>query len=144
VQVAAETPQVYLNHPGDFEVLALTDGRFQGVGPMMKGTEYKLGPMALLRIVEASENPEDCINLRVIITSERAQCLDRGFILSMGVEPADLDFIAVKSSVHFRNDFEQVAGEIILAACPGANICDVSAIPYTRLREEIRLPQRGV
>ena len=126
---------------GDFEVLALTNGRFQGVGPMMKGTEYKLGPMALLRLIDPASKQQDDGNLRIIVTSERAQCLDRGFILSMGLEPAEFDLIALKSSVHFRNDFEQVASEILLAACPGANLCDLAAIPYTRLREGIRLPQ---
>ena len=140
-------PQGVTPFTGRFEVLSVTDGRFQGVGPMMKGTVYKLGPMALLRVLQADRVQADEItasdrNLTVIVTSERAQCLDRGFILTMGIEPEELDFIALKSSVHFRNDFEQVASEILLAACPGANLCDVAAIPYTRLREEIRLPQR--
>jgi len=132
-------PEGVLPFEGKFEVLVLTDGRFHGVGPMMKGTEYKLGPMALLRVVEAGGTAASESNLQIIVTSERAQCLDRGFLLSMGVEPEGLDFIALKSSVHFRNDFDQVASEILLAACPGANLCNVAAIPYTRLREGIRL-----
>ncbi len=119
---------------GDAEVLSLSDGRFYGVGPMMKGTQYKLGPMALLRITT------NAADIQVIIQSERAQCLDRGFLLALGINPKDLSIIALKSTVHFRNDFEDLASHILLAACPGANPCDLHAIAYTRLRSSVRLP----
>lgn len=120
---------------GNAEVVALSDGNFYGVGPMMKGTQYKLGPMALLRITT------DKADVQVVIASERGQCLDRGFLLTLNIDPPEMSVIAVKSSVHFRNDFENLASHILLAACPGANPCDLSAIPYTRLRSSVRLPR---
>ena len=119
---------------GEFKVLALSDGKFEGVGPMMKGTLYKLGTMALLQVVHAQAD------VRVIIASERSQCLDRGFLLALGLDPEQQSVIAVKSSVHFRNDFDSVSSHILLAACPGANPCDVRKIPYRYLRDSIRLP----
>lgn len=128
-------PQGVEPYAGEFEVMALSDGKFEGVGPMMKGTLFKLGTMALLQVVHARAD------VRVIIASERSQCLDRGFLLALGVDPEQQSVIAVKSSVHFRNDFDSIASHILLAACPGANPCDVRQIPYRNLRESIRLPR---
>ena len=123
---------------GQAEVVALSDGKFFGVGPMMKGTQYKLGLMALIRI------KTETADVQVIIASERAQCLDRGFLFALGLDPQELAVIAVKSTVHFRNDFEDHASHILLAACPGANPSELSAIPYTRLRSSVRLPANNV
>ena len=97
----------------------------------MIGTRAKLGPMARLLILDGAGSTE------VVVSSERSQCLDQAMFRAVGVEPKDRCIVAVKSSVHFRNDFESIASEVIVAACPGANPCRLADIPYTRLRAEV-------
>jgi microcystin degradation protein MlrC len=46
--------------------------------------------------------------------------------------------------VHFRADFQPIAGEILIVAAPGANPVDHRALPYRHLRKGVRLmPQAG-
>ena len=120
-----------------FRVDEITDGRFVCRGPMMKGTEVKIGPTVLLSVVS-----DDC-DVQVIVSSERTQCLDQGFLRLVGIEPVDKSIVCVKSTVHFRNDFDAIAKAILLASCPGSNPCNLEEINYTRLRPGVRLPRRA-
>lgn len=117
-----------------YRVEVVTDGRFVCHGPMMKGTEVKLGPTVLLSVLA-----EGC-DVQVIVATERSQCLDQEFLRLVGIEPIDKQIVCVKSTVHFRNDFEAIARKILLATCPGSNPCNLDDIPYTRLRDSVRLP----
>ncbi len=49
----------------------------------------------------------------------------------------------VKSTVHFRADFDPIAGETLLVEAPGANPCRHLDVPYRRLREGVRLEPMG-
>jgi microcystin degradation protein MlrC len=61
----------------------------------------------------------------------------------LGVQPAAQKILALKSSVHFRADFQPIAGEILIVAAPGANPVDHRALEYRHLRPGLRLmPQR--
>ncbi len=128
-------PEGVVPFEADFRVEEVTDGRFVCHGPMMKGTEVKIGPTVLLSV------KSDNCDVQVIVSSERAQCLDQGFLRLVGIEPANKSIICVKSTVHFRNDFESISSHILLAACPGANPCNLEEINYTKLRSSVRLPR---
>jgi len=41
--------------------------------------------------------------------------------------------------VHFRADFQPIAGEILIVAAPGANPVDHRALTYRHLRPGVRL-----
>ena len=118
---------------GNFVVDALSNGQFTCHGEMLGGIELDLGPMALLRVAEP-----DC-DIRIAVSSERFQCLDQGLFRELGIEPNTQAIVVVKSTVHFRADFEEIAAEIILADCPGANPCNLESVPYRRLRPGLRL-----
>ena len=118
---------------GTFRVERLGDGRFTGTGPMFKGLRYQLGPMALLR--------KD--GVRVIVSSKRAQAADTSMIRHLGLDPRRQKIIALKSSVHFRADFEPIASEIMIVEAPGANIADPRKLPFTRLRRDVRIVPKG-
>ena len=51
--------------------------------------------------------------------------------------------VCVKSAVHFIADYKRVAAEIIFAKTPGANPCNLAAVPYTQLRSVLRLRPGG-
>lgn len=102
-----DAPSVPLR--GDFEVQLLSDGRFTGTGPMWGGSPIDLGPTALLRVD----------GVRVIVSSRKMQAADQSIIRHVGVDPTSLDILVLKSSVHFRADFDALAREVLLVESPG-------------------------
>jgi microcystin degradation protein MlrC len=115
-----------------FKVLALSDGRFAFSGTMYAGARAKIGPTALLKIVD------DTADVCVLVGSKRCQCLDRAIFTHIGIELEKLKIIALKSTVHFRDDFEPIAERILHAEAPGANYCRLGDVPYQRLRPKVR------
>ena len=79
----------------------------------------------------------------MIVGSKRFQCLDRSIFLHLGVDPADQRIVAVKSTVHFRDDFDPIAAETLAVESPGAHPCRLTAVPYRRLRGGVRLEPGG-
>ena len=118
---------------GTYLVEKLGDGQFVGTGPMFKGLRYQLGPMALLRTG----------GVRVIVSSKRAQAADQSILRHLGLEAAEQKIIALKSSVHFRADFADLASEILIVESPGLNIADTLKLPYKHLRPGLRLAPNG-
>jgi microcystin degradation protein MlrC len=110
-------------------VEALSDGRFTLRGPMGKGNPADLGPSALLRVQ----------GVRVVIVSRKMQAHDQAIFTQLGVEPAAMRLLAVKSSVHFRAHFGPIAEAVIVAAAPGPVVADPATLPFTRLRAGLRL-----
>lgn len=113
-------------------VEALSDGRFTGTGPFFGGSRFELGPMALLRVLDRGGG------VRVAVASVPQQAADRAMFAHLGADPAAAEIVAVKSSVHFRADFGPIARGILIVEAPGANIDDPAALPYTRLRPDVR------
>jgi len=122
---------------GRFEVEALGDGRFVFTGAMNLNSHAELGNMALLRVVD--DNSE----VRVIVGSTRAQCLDLAMIRHLGTEPTAQKIVAVKSTVHFRADFDPIATETLVVIAPGANFCRMEELNYRNLRAGVRLGPHG-
>ena len=116
---------------GNFTVVRLGDGRFTATGPMYGGNRMDLGPMALLRSCAAS-------GVEVAVASRRLQAADRAILHHLGVDPAARRILALKSSVHFRADFEALASEVLIVAAPGANTADPSLLPFRHLRAGLR------
>jgi microcystin degradation protein MlrC len=125
--------------PGDaplsacFFVEALSDGHFLAPGPYFGGSRMNLGPSACLRID----------GVRVVVAARKAQLADQAMFRYVGIEPAAQAILVVKSSVHFRADFEPIAETILICAAPGAMPADPAALPWTRLRAEMRIKPNG-
>ena len=107
----------------------LGDGKFTLTGPMGKGNPADLGLSALLRIG----------GVRVVIVSRKMQAHDQSMFQHIGVEPSQQKIVAVKSSVHFRAHFQPIAETVIVAAAPGPVVADPATLPFTALRDEMRL-----
>ena len=116
---------------GDYEVVRLGDGRFTATGPMYRGSRVDLGPMALLR-------PSAAPGVRILVSTRRLQAADQAIFRHLGVEPEHQAILALKSSVHFRADFEPIAAEILIVQAPGANLADPAELPFRRLPESLR------
>lgn len=122
---------------GRFRVERLSDGAFAFTGAMYAGATAQLGPTALLRVLDPGAQ------VRIVVGSTRCQCLDQAIFAHIGVEPAAQRILVVKSTVHYRADFEPIAGRILLVEAPGDNLCRLEAAPYRKLREGVRLSPGG-
>ena len=125
------------SYRASFEVEALGDGHFVFTGEMNHNSHAELGNMALLRVVDQAAE------VRVIVGSSRAQCLDLAIIRHLGIEPHEQKILAVKSSVHFRADFDPIASETLVVLSPGANYCRLTDMKYQNLRAGVRLEPLG-
>jgi microcystin degradation protein MlrC len=64
-------------------------------------------------------------------------------IRHLGIEPTEQKIVAVKSTVHFRADFDPIAAETLVVLSPGANHCRLTDMEYKKLRPGIRLEPLG-
>jgi len=120
--LAGQTPW-----PCRCRVLALGDGNIIGTGPMYRGARMAVGPSALLEIS----------GVHVMLVSNAVHVADQAVLRHVGIEPSNYSVVAIKSSVHFRNDFTDLADEILVVAAPGAVFCDPAKINYRRKRIEL-------
>jgi microcystin degradation protein MlrC len=118
---------------GRFTVRALADGRCTLKGPMMTGLTVQLGPSACLEID----------GVLVAVTSGKKQLLDRELLRMVGVHTERMRIVVVKSSVHFRADFQPIAREVLVVRSPGPALADPAEFPWKRLRKGIRLRPLG-
>ncbi|MEM6390582.1 MAG: M81 family metallopeptidase [Pseudomonadota bacterium] len=119
------------------EVAALSDGRVAYEGEMYGGGLAEIGPTALLRIAQPG------LELRVVVSSERTQCLDRAFFRHLGAEPEEAAIIGVKSTVHYRADFDPIAQATIPCRAPGLLSSRPQDVQYHNLRPGVRLGPNG-
>ncbi len=118
---------------GRFSVEALSDGRFTCTGPMFRNFRMTLGPMAVLRQG----------GVRVVLSTNKCQAADQQMFRHLGVEPATQRIVALKSSVHFRADFQPIAREVLVVRAPGPALADPADFPWRRLRPGLRLRPLG-
>ena len=113
---------------GRFKVLAVSDGRVTLKGPMMRGLSVNLGPSACLEID----------GVRIAVVSGKKQLLDRELLRMVGIHAEQMRIIVVKSSNHFRADFQPVASAVLVAKAAGPMAADPADLPWRHLPEGIR------
>ncbi|MCJ7626682.1 MAG: MlrC C-terminal domain-containing protein [Anaerolineaceae bacterium] len=114
---------------GTFSVVEVSEGDFVCTGPMMKGFTQNLGKMAQLRIGD----------VRIVVSSIRTQPVDQSYFRQVGIEPADMNILVIKSSNLFRADFGLISSAIINVSSPAGSIEDPSKGAYRNLRDGVRL-----
>ena len=118
---------------GTFTVERLGNGKMRTTGAVSGGRDIDLGPMALLRIGGTS----------IAVTSKRMQALDQAPFRHLGVEPREQKILVLKSTCHFRAEFEPIAEKVIVVIAPGGYMADPARYPYRRLRPGVRLRPLG-
>jgi len=126
-------PETVEPFEGTFLIESLGDGQFTCTGPCIRGRTVDIGPMALLTIG----------GVKVVVASKRMQAYDQDIFRHLGVEPATQKILALKSTCHFRADFEPIAEKVLIAIAPGGHIADSKQYPYRKLREGVRLEPLG-
>jgi len=119
----------------DWLVVRLGSGEFTGTGPMYGGAHFHIGPMAL--VTDAASG------VSAVLAAKRIQANDQEMFRHVGVEPARVPILALKSTVHFRADFAPIAEQVLCVLSPGAHVSDPAELPYRNLRRGIRLNPLG-
>jgi len=120
---------------GRFRIEKLSKGRFKATGPFYRGAKMALGPMAALREVDSG--------VAVLIASRKQQAADQAMFRHLGIDPVAAPVLAVKSSVHYRADFEPIADGLIVVDGPGAAPLDPTRLDFKKLRAGVRLGPSG-
>ncbi len=126
-------PEGVTPYHGTFTVTALTDGRFVTTGRSIGGRHINIGPTALLTIGGVS----------IVVASKRMQAYDQDIFRHIGVAPEKQKILVLKSTCHFRADFDPIAEKTLVAVAPGAHIVDSTRYPFQYLREGVRLVPNG-
>ena len=121
---------------GRFRVERIGDGQFTCTGPMFRGFRMNLGPMALLR-------SEAAPGVQVVLATRKCQAADQEMFRHLGIEPQRQRIVALKSSVHFRADFQPIAREVLVVQSPGPCLADPVDFAWTRLRPGLRMRPFG-
>ena len=127
------------NIPGDkpfkgtFKVAKLADGEFTATGKSIPGRKVNLGPTALLTIG----------GVNVFAASRRMQAFDQDILRHVGLEPSEQKILALKSTCHFRADFDYIAEKTLIVLAPGGHIVDSTKYPFKYLRPGVRLTPLG-
>ena len=117
----------------DFRVEKLGNGKFTCTGPFYGGAHMELGLMACLSVG----------GVRIAVSSKKCQAADQEMFRHVGIEPTRTAILGLKSSVHFRADFQPIAETILVVEAPGPMIVDPANLPFTRLREGVRINPGG-
>ena len=116
-----------------WRVAKLGSGKFRTDGVVAGGRDVDAGPMVLLTLGGVS----------VAVTSKRLQAYDQAPFRHLGIEPAQQAILALKSTCHYRGEFEPIAEEVIVVLAPGYYLADPVAYPFQKLRQGVRLRPRG-
>ena len=108
---------------GRFKVQAVSDGVCTLTGPMMTGLTVQLGACACLEID----------GVRIAVVSGKKQLLDRELLRMVGIRPEAMRIIVVKSSNHFRADFQPIASQVLVAKAAGPMAADPADLPWQHL-----------
>ena len=108
-------------------VKALTDGKYRNRDKMGHGRMCNLGKTALLQIG----------GVQVIVTSVRMQTYDLEVYRHCGIQPQDMKILAVKSTMHYRASFGNVASVMLDVETPALAVQSPVAVPLAHSRRPI-------
>lgn len=113
--------------PLEVRVRAISDGRFRITGPIYTGETWAMGRTVVLDHAAGT-----------LVVSERPmEPLDLGVFTSVGVNPADFDFLILKSRMYCRPSFEPIARGLVECDSRGVTSSDYGLFKFTRLRRPI-------
>jgi microcystin degradation protein MlrC len=108
-------------------IRTITDGQFVNEGPASKGVRMDMGTSVVL----------DTGNIEIVVISRHQEPNDLACLRSVGIEPSAKRFLMLKSRVHFRAGFGELARHIV--ECAGTGVCtsDYSTLNFSNLPRPI-------
>ncbi len=108
-------------------VSALSDGSFTVEGPMYTGVRVSMGATAVL----------DTGKVEIVVVSRHHEPWDQGVFRSLGIEPAAKRYLVLKSRIHYRAGFAELARHTIPCDGSGVTTSDNGLLSYRNLRRPI-------
>ena len=105
----------------------LTNGQFRNRGPMSRGVLMDMGPTAVL----------DTGRVEIVVISRQQEPNDVECFASQGIDPAKKRYLMLKSRVHWRAGFGDLARATV--ECAGVGVCtsDYSVLDFRKVRRPI-------
>lgn len=104
-------------------IINITDGHYRNEGPASRGVLMDMGPTVVL----------DTGNVEIVVISRHQEPNDLACFRSQGIEPTSKHYLMLKSRVHFRAGFGDLASHIV--ECAGTGVCtsDYDTLDFTRV-----------
>lgn len=114
-------------------VRLLSDGLFPATVAMSRGLTMNMGRCGVLRVG----------GLDIVVISRHIEPFDPGCFRSLGIEPTSRRFLILKSRIHYRVGFREMARALV--ECAGRGVCtsDYSELRFEKVRRPI-YPLDGV
>ena len=108
-------------------VKLISDGRYRITGPMGRGMVMSMGTTAVL----------DTGDIEIVVISRHVEPNDPGCLTSVGIVPQHKRFLMLKSRIHYRAGFRNIAGTVV--ECAGCGVCtsDYSELTFKNVRRPI-------
>ena len=109
------------------EVKAIFNGKFKAKVAMARGLTVNMGTTAILSVGSVD----------IIIVSRHVEPTDPECFRSLGIEPTEKKYLMLKSRIHYRVGFRDMAKEVI--ECAGVGVCtsDYDQINFQSVRRPI-------
>lgn len=108
-------------------VRCVTDGRFVARGKMDGGMTIDLGPSATVEVG----------GIEIIVTSRPYQPKDPSVFPPFGIDPYAKKYLLLKSSIHYRSGFTQMAKRLLDVDGPGLMPQNVRSLSFRRIKRPI-------
>jgi len=108
-------------------VRTLSDGRWTVRGPMYTGVRVSTGATAVL----------DTGRVQIVVVSHHHEPWDRGIFTNVGIDPAAKKVLLLKSRIHYRAGFGDIARHTITCDGLGVTSSDNRLFNYQRVRRPI-------
>ena len=108
-------------------VKLITDGMYRNEGPASRGVLMDMGTSVVL----------DTGRVEIVVISRHQEPNDLACLRSLGIEPTQKRYLMLKSRVHFRAGFGELARHIV--ECAGTGVCtsDYSTLDFKRVERPI-------
>ena len=108
-------------------VRVLTDGEWTVRGPMYHGVRVQMGPTAVL----------DTGAMEIVVVSRHHEPWDRGVFTSVGIQPEHKRYLLLKSRIHYRAGFADLARHTLTLDGDGVTTSDNRLLKYERVRRPV-------
>jgi len=108
-------------------VEALSDGQFTVTVAMSKGTTISMGPSGVLKVGE----------VQVVVCSRHVEPFDPGCFRSLGIEPTEMNYLVLKSRIHYRAGFSDISTVDIACNGVGVTSSDNTLFDFRHVRRPI-------
>lgn len=109
------------------KVKLISDGLYRNLGPASPGLLMDMGPTVVF----------DTGKVEIVVCSRQQEPNDKNCFLSLGIDPSRKKYLMLKSRIHYRAGFGDIAKEVI--ECAGTGVCtsDYSILDFKNVRRPI-------